>query len=273
MKLSVQNLACRRSGRLIFSGLSFALSTGEALVVTGRNGAGKSTLLALLAGRLRPDAGAIRVEGIGEATLAERLHWIGHRDALKSALTAEENLAFARDLLGSPALPPRDALAAVGLAHAAPLPVAYLSAGQRRRVALARLLVAHRPLWLLDEPTSALDAASQGTLGRMMRDHLAGGGLIVAATHQDLGIEGAKTVRIERATAPSPGDLPALPVEPGQGRGEGPVGAAGTDDAASPPPRGEGPGVGGVVPSAAKIVSRTTSMEVITSRFVKRRTR
>jgi heme exporter protein A len=212
VRLEVKDLACRRSGRLIFSGLSFALTQGEALVVTGRNGAGKSTLLALLAGRLQPETGTVRAEGIGEATLAERLHWVGHRDALKSALTAEENLAFAQHLLGEPALGPRDALEAVGLAHAAPLPVAYLSAGQRRRVALARLLVARRPLWLLDEPTSALDTASQATLLRLMNEHLAGGGLLIAATHQALGIDGAREVRIERTPSPR---------ERGEGWGEG----------------------------------------------------
>jgi heme exporter protein A len=222
LRLSVENLACRRSGRLIFSGLSFALTQGEALIVTGRNGAGKSTLLALLAGRLQPEAGTIRAEGIGEATLTERLHWVGHRDALKSALTAEENLAFAQRLLGEPALSPRDALDAVGLAHAAPLPVAYLSAGQRRRVALARLLVARRPLWLLDEPTSALDVASQATLLRLMNEHLAGGGLLIAATHQALGIEVARELRIERTQTPSPRSR-------GQGWGEG-----GSQDRAPP---------------------------------------
>ena len=228
VKLSVQNLACRRSGRLIFSNLSFSLSSGEAAVVTGRNGAGKSTLLAILAGGLRPEAGTITAEGLGEAMLAERLHWVGHRDALKAALTAEENLAFARDLLGEPDRSPRDALAAVGLAHAAPLPVAYLSAGQRRRVALARLLVARRPLWLLDEPTSALDAAAQATLLQLMQEHLAGGGLIVAATHQELGIAGAKEVRIERALAPSPREW-------GEDWGEDPVARARSADEAPSP--------------------------------------
>lgn len=203
MRIVVKNLACRRSGRLVFDNLSFTLSGGEALVVTGRNGAGKSSLLTLLAGRLRPDAGAIDVEGAGERTLAESLHLVAHRDGLKSALTAEENLAFARDLLGDPALSPREALDAVRLAHAAPLPVAYLSAGQRRRVALARLLVAHRPLWLLDEPTAALDAASQETLLHLMTAHLAGGGLIVAATHAPLDIGGAKELRLDR-DVPSP---------------------------------------------------------------------
>ena len=202
MRIDVENLACRRSGRLIFQELTFTLGTGEALVVTGRNGAGKSSLLAALAGRLQPDHGTIRPTGIGEATLAESLHWVGHRDALKSALTAEENLAFAQGLLGEAALTPRDALGRLGLEHAASLPVAYLSAGQRRRVALARLLVARRPLWLLDEPTSALDAAAQDTLLGLMRAHLEGGGLIVAATHAPLGLE-AREIRLDRMPASS----------------------------------------------------------------------
>lgn len=205
MRIDVENLACRRSGRLVFDRLSFALSAGEALVVTGRNGAGKSSLLGVLAGRLDPAAGAIRLGGAGERTLPECLHLIGHRDGLKAALTAQENLAFARDLLGQPAAAPEEALAAVGLEHAAALPVAYLSAGQRRRVALARLLVAHRPLWLLDEPTSALDAASQETLLALMRRHLAKDGLIVAATHQPLPIGDARELRLERASSRSGG--------------------------------------------------------------------
>lgn len=197
MRINVRDLACRRSGRLIFSHLSFDLGPGEALVVTGRNGAGKSSLLAILAGRLRPEHGTLALDGAGERTLPECLHLVGHRDALKTALTAEENLAFAQGLLGEPARTPREALEAVGLGHAAALPVAYLSAGQRRRVALARLLVARRPLWLLDEPASALDTTSQQVLLGLMRDHLAGGGLLIAATHQDLGLD-AKELRMER---------------------------------------------------------------------------
>ncbi len=199
MRLIVEDLACRRSGRRVFSGLSFTLEPGAALVVTGRNGAGKSSLLAMLAGRLRADAGAIRVEDVGERTLPECLHLVGHRDGLKAAMTARENLDFARDLLGQPSLTPAEALDEVGLGHAASLPVAYLSAGQRRRVALARLLVARRPLWLLDEPTSALDAASQGTLSVLMNEHLGRGGLIVAATHAPLDLRGVQEIRIERA--------------------------------------------------------------------------
>jgi heme exporter protein A len=206
VRIVVENLACRRAGRLVFEGLSFTLTRGEALIITGRNGAGKSSLLSILAGRLWADAGAIRTDGIGERTLPECLHLIGHREALKSALTAEENLAFARDLLGEPALSPREALDAVGLAHAATLPVAYLSAGQRRRVALARLLIAHRPLWLLDEPTSALDAAAQDTLLHLMTAHLAGDGLIIAATHAPLAIGGAKDLRLDRITSPIKGE-------------------------------------------------------------------
>jgi heme exporter protein B len=196
VRIEIENLACRRSGRLVFERLSFSLGAGECLLVTGRNGAGKSSLLSILAGRLAADAGSIRTEGIGERTLPEALHLVGHRDALKSALTAEENLAFARGLLGEPALSPPDALRTVGLEQVADLPVAYLSAGQRRRVALARLLVADRPLWLLDEPTAALDAAAQESLFGLMRAHLADGGLIIAATHTPLPLPDTKELRI-----------------------------------------------------------------------------
>lgn len=173
-------------------------------MITGRNGAGKSSLLEILAGRLRPAGGAIFLDGAGERSLAECLHYVGHRDALKAALTAEENLAFARDFLGHPTLKPRDALDAVGLAHAARLPVGYLSAGQRHRVALSRLLVAHRPLWLLDEPTSALDTASQDTLRLLLERHRENGGMIAATTHSPLFLKDAREIRIERTRIPSP---------------------------------------------------------------------
>ncbi len=196
MQLAVDNLACRRAGRRVFEDLSFTLETGEALAVTGRNGAGKSTLIAAVAGLIRRHAGEIRASGIGERTLSEALHLVGHRDGLKGSLTAEENLTFAADLLGSPSLGPADALARVGLPGAAHLPVAYLSAGQRRRVALARVLIARRPLWLLDEPLTALDAAGQGLLAGIMAEHLAAGGLILAATHAPLPIEGARELRL-----------------------------------------------------------------------------
>jgi heme exporter protein A len=195
VKLAAHDLACRRGGRLLFTGLGFALGPGEALVVTGRNGAGKSSLLAILAGTIAPEAGRLAWEGIDDDEPARFMHVVGHRDALKTPLTAAENLAFAGSLLGGDG-DPRAALQAVGLAHIADLPVGYLSAGQRRRVALARLLVAKRPLWLLDEPNAALDGASTGLLAGLMRDHLAAGGLIVAATHAPLGLENARTLRI-----------------------------------------------------------------------------
>jgi heme exporter protein A len=203
LRLSVNNLACERGERRIFEGVSFTLQSGGALVITGRNGAGKSSLLDILAGRLHPAAGMILFDGAGERTLAECLHYVGHRDGLKAALTAGENLTFARDFLGNPDLSPREALEAVGLAHAARLPVAYLSAGQRRRVALARLLVARRPLWLLDEPTSALDTASQETLRLLLESHRENGGMIAATTHSPLFLTDAKEIRIERSLSPS----------------------------------------------------------------------
>lgn len=207
MRLSVDDLACRRSGRRIFANLSFALGPGDALAVTGRNGAGKSSLLAILSGRLRPDAGRVAVAEVGEASLPECLHAVGHRDGLKSSLTAGENLLFAQRLLGAPRLAPREALERLGLGHAHDLPVAYLSAGQRRRVALARLLVCARPLWLLDEPTAALDTASQAVLADLMAGHRDGGGLVIAATHQALDLAGAAELRIEGAAAAEEADM------------------------------------------------------------------
>ena len=194
--LTAEELACRRGGRAIFDGVGFRLGNGEAVALTGRNGAGKSSLIAMLCGRLRPEAGTIRLDGLDDLQLAEAAHLVGHRDGLKTALTAAENLRFAQELLGQPGLTPADALATVGLPHAGPLPVGYLSAGQRRRVALARLLVASRPIWLLDEPMAALDTGSQAMLSQLMQGHLAAGGAILAATHGPLGLDGARELRI-----------------------------------------------------------------------------
>lgn len=201
VQLVIDNLVCRRGGRRVLDGVTASAAAGEALVVTGRNGAGKSTLIAAIAGLIRPDSGMVTLDGAGRRTLGECLHLVGHRDALKSALTAAENLAFAQALLGDSWMSPVDALAQVGLPGAAALPVAYLSAGQRRRVALARLLVARRPLWLLDEPNTALDTAAQDLLLGLMGKHLAAGGFIVAATHAPLPIPGARALKLERAGA------------------------------------------------------------------------
>ena len=190
MRLSGQNLRCVRGGREVFAGLDFEANAGELLAVTGPNGSGKTSLLRLIAGLLMPTEGAIALAG-GEAelTLAEQAHYLGHRDALKPALSVMENLAFWRDFLGGEVSDAGNSLEAVGLDHATHLPAAYLSAGQRRRLSLARLLAVRRPLWLLDEPTAALDAAGQELFAGLMRDHLARGGLIVAATHGPLGLE------------------------------------------------------------------------------------
>jgi heme exporter protein A len=143
----------------------------------------------MIAGLLAMAGGSIGLEGgETELTLPEQAHYLGHRDALKPALSVMENLSFWRDFLGGEAFDAAESLAAVGLDHAAQLPAAYLSAGQRRRLSLARLLAARRPVWLLDEPTSALDAAGQTMFAALMGDHLSRGGLIIAATHAPLGL-------------------------------------------------------------------------------------
>jgi heme exporter protein A len=200
MRLSGRSVRCVRGGREVFSSLDFEASSGEALAVTGPNGSGKTSLLRLIAGLLTIADGTIRFEGGEiELTLPEQSHYLGHRDALKSALSVMENLSFWRDFLGGEVFDAGASLAAVGLDHAAHLPAAYLSAGQRRRLSIARLLVVRRPVWLLDEPINALDTAGQSMFAALMGDHLSRGGLIVAATHAPLGIA-ARELRIGGAS-------------------------------------------------------------------------
>jgi heme exporter protein A len=197
MRLSATDLACHRGGRDVFAGVSFAVAAGEALTITGRNGAGKSSLLRCVLGLVRIAQGRLTLEGgEREMSIAEQAHYLGHQDALKPSLSVAENLRFWAGFFGARAAKIAEPLAAVGLDALADLPAAYLSAGQRRRLSIARLVVAPRPLWLLDEPGSTLDAAAQDRLAELMRSHLAGGGLIFAATHGSIGLSGAQELRL-----------------------------------------------------------------------------
>jgi heme exporter protein A len=203
MRLSASDLVCQRGGREVFAGLSFSLGTGEALAVRGRNGAGKSSLLRMVIGLIRVAAGQLALEGGDpEMTLGEQAHYLGHQDALKPSLSVGENLRFWAAFFGAAEAGIGAALAAVELEELVDLPAAYLSAGQRRRLSIARLLAIERPIWLLDEPASTLDAAAQERLGAFMRAHLAGGGLIMAATHGVLGLDGARDLQLDQTPSP-----------------------------------------------------------------------
>ena len=208
MRLVGSDLTCVRGGRQVFSGVGFTVGAGEALLVTGPNGAGKSSLLRLVAGLLRPQQGRLKLEGGDlELTIAEQAHYLGHQDALKPSLSARENLGFWTALLGGEAAKSDHALAAVGLDEIAHLPAIYLSAGQRRRLAIARLIAVERPIWLLDEPTSVLDAAAQAMLADLIRAHVAASGLVLVASHGPIGLKGAKQLRLgqqaDQGTQPS----------------------------------------------------------------------
>ena len=196
MQLSASGLQCIRGSREVFAGVDFTLGAGQALAVTGRNGSGKSSLLRLIAGLLPAASGRLALAGgDAERSIGEQAHYLGHQDALKSSLSVAENLRFWIDYLGGEG-DAKPALAAVGLDSLAALPAAYLSAGQRRRLSLARLVAIDRPIWLLDEPASTLDAAAQSALSNLMREHLGEGGMIVAATHSPLGLDGIRTLQL-----------------------------------------------------------------------------
>jgi heme exporter protein A len=185
--LQASGLAAFRGERLVFSDIGFTLRAGGALLLTGRNGAGKSTLLRLIAGLLRPVAGMLSWDGTDALAdppaHARRVAYVGHQDAVKPGLTAAENLRFAARLGGGRV---SDALTAVGLEELADVPGRMLSAGQRRRLALARLALSPAPLWLLDEPTLGLDAAALARFGAMLAAHRANDGMTIAATHLPL---------------------------------------------------------------------------------------
>lgn len=195
MRLIAEKLSARRGEELIFADISFSLAAGEALVVTGRNGAGKSTLLRAVAGLMQLESGRCRFDADGESRPArEASHYLGHFNAMKRELSVEENLAFWQAFLGGsgkaghPALTVEAAADRVGLAGITHLPYGYLSAGQQRRFAMAKLIVARRPVWILDEPTAALDTTADRMFEGLMADHRRAGGIVIAATHQPLAL-------------------------------------------------------------------------------------
>lgn len=196
-RFSGRELVCVRSERTVFSGLSFTLEPGGALVLVGPNGSGKSSLLRLMAGLLRPAAGVLAWENEDIIDDPEghnaRMHYVGHYDAIKPVLTVAENLAFWSGLRpgGGPVAP---ALEALGIARLMDVPGRFLSAGQRRRVNLARILVASAPLWLLDEPTTALDVATIAALEGLIASHRARRGMVVVSTHSEIAMAGARTL-------------------------------------------------------------------------------
>jgi len=198
MRLSADKLAARRGEDLIFVNVSFHLEAGDALILLGANGSGKSTLLRVVAGLLTPERGTVSFigpNGESDRPAREASHYLGHRNAIKHELTVAENLAFWKAFLGNDpsgsGVTVEEAAEAVGLADITHLPFGYLSAGQQRRIAFAKLLVAHRPVWILDEPTAALDAAANRLLGGLIAAHRKTGGIVLAATHQPLGLENA----------------------------------------------------------------------------------
>jgi len=200
--LEVTGLSCRRGGRPVFEGLSFGLAGGELLALTGRNGSGKTTLLRALALLVTAEAGRIRWQGedVGRDREAwrRRIAWLSHLDGLKGDLSVRENLSVAARLRDEPADRIGQALASFELEPLARREVRTLSAGQRRRVALARVAAAHAPVWLLDEPLNALDAPSQAALRAVLGRHLAAGGLAIAATHAPIDVAGARALELGR---------------------------------------------------------------------------
>lgn len=205
LKLVAEKLTIDRGGRRVFQDLSFTVEKGEALVVTGANGIGKSSLLRTLAGLVPLASGTLRLDGgLPDLLPQEQAHYFGHQDAVKPALSVLENLHFWQSFtaycepgsFSGGRCSPAEALETLGIGHTAQLPAAYLSAGQKRRLSLSRLLITPRPIWLMDEPTSALDKASEQQLLGLMNAHLENGGLIITATHTDLALDRIRTLHL-----------------------------------------------------------------------------
>ena len=209
MQLSAEHLTLQRGHRTLVESLSFTVTAGEVLLLTGPNGAGKTTLLRSLAGFFRPQAGAITLSGGNdELTIGEQAHFVGHANGIKSSLTVAENLEFWAAYMDPAASRAErlerveDALEDFRLGSLADIPAGYLSAGQKRRLGLARLNLAYRPIWILDEPTSSLDHASAESLAEVVNRHVAAGGLAIAATHLPLGFKPVRELRLGQAAAP-----------------------------------------------------------------------
>lgn len=195
MQLVAENLAGERGGETIFCDLSFSLESGQALVVTGPNGSGKSTLLRIICGLLPAEAGSITLSDQGESLpVRAACHYLGHQNAMKPALSVRENLGFWQKFHGDDTCDIAEALEAVDLPGVEYLPFGYLSTGQKRRVSIAKLLISHRPLWIVDEPTAGLDKASEARFAQLMHAHMREGGMVIAATHIPLGLDGVKTL-------------------------------------------------------------------------------
>jgi heme exporter protein A len=200
--LAAQNLTVSRGGRMLFSGLNLAVPAGGVLVLRGPNGAGKTSLLLALAGVLRPDDGSVTFRDRGETLEREAfIHLLLVQNAVKPRLTVGENLGFWREVYGATGIAAGAALERVGLGGLGVIEAGHLSTGQTRRLALARLLVSRRLIWLLDEPATALDAAGEALVREMIVDHCGGGGIAVAATHHDLGLGSAQSVTISDGAA------------------------------------------------------------------------
>ncbi len=200
MRLVAEGLAASRGERALFAGLGFALDPGAALVLTGPNGSGKSSLLRLVAGFGRPTAGRFLWDGTpltGDLdAYRANLHYVGHQEALKPALTVAETLRFWAALAERPLADPAPALKSLGLEHKAGTPCRFLSSGQRRRLALARLVAWEAPLWLLDEPTVGLDDQALGLIAGLVERHRATGGIVILSTHQPLPLAGARSLSL-----------------------------------------------------------------------------